>query len=144
MEQQPHVETPRFIDKDEREHVEFYQGWIRTALIEGLAGVDDLILLRDRFSLDPSDEQQLYQLDFDLEPFQAVAKQIRDKIDEEVHYSAQDLRNNIFKAELFKVGIVVDKDIWVVEDIATRGERILPVINGEPYEGGIDDVLFDR
>lgn len=135
---------PTFISREKREHIEFYQEWIRTAFIEGLAGLDSLIQLRDRFTLSRDDIRDIRFRDLDLQLLQAAVDEIQSKIEAETQDAARDLQRNVFDAGLFEVGVVIDEKIWRVEGVSAAGECVVPIIDGEPYDGAIDDVMFDR
>lgn len=135
---------PTFISREQREHTQFYQEWIRTVFIEGLAGLDALIQLRDRFTLSQDDLRDIKFRDLDFELLQSAKTEIQSKIDTETRDVARDLQRNIFDTGLFEVGIVVDKKLLRVEGVSVEGECVVPVIESQPYSGGIDDVLFDR
>lgn len=135
---------PTFISREQREHIEFYQDWVRTAFLEGLSGLDTLIQLRDRFTLSHDDLNDIKFRDLDLDLLHAAAEEIRSKIIAEAQDAARDLQRNVFDAGLFRVGVVVEDKVLHVEGVSTDGECVIPVIEGEPYAGAIDDVLFDR
>ena len=54
------------------------------------------------------------------------------------------LFRSVFHAKLFAVGIQTGEQVLPVESLEIQEDRILPVVNGEAYEGPVDDVLFDR
>ena len=58
--------------------------------------------------------------------------------------TAEELVYNVFLADLFSVGIQVGEEVRLVEGLEICGDRILPLVDGEPYDGSIDDVIFDR
>lgn len=144
MEHNREQSNPTFISREQREHIAFYQEWIRTVFIEGLAGLDNLIQLRDRFTLTRDDLQDIRFRGLDLDLLRAAADEIQSKIDAETRDAARDLQRNVFDAGLFQVGIVVGEEVWQVERISAEGECVVPIIDGQPYVGAIDDVLFDR
>ncbi|HET7629884.1 MAG TPA: hypothetical protein VFK03_00755 [Candidatus Saccharimonadales bacterium] len=141
------METPRpgeFISHQEQERIDFYKQWVYDALTIGLAGLDDLISLRDRFELDRDDMALLRHRDIDQTVLQAAYRQIQTEIETEVADAARDLQANVFESGLFRVGIVIDDQVWPVNGIAAAGETVVPLIDGQAYDGGIDEVIFSR
>jgi hypothetical protein len=137
-------EIPRFITFEELEKIEEYQAWIKTAFIEGLAGMSYLVGLRERFTLKEYDLICINDKSLNLELFQAARAEVCAKIEEEVEGATQDLQQTVFDGGLFHVGIVVGEETRLVKGVVTEGERVVPVVDGEPYLGPIDDVVFDR
>lgn len=144
MEQHMEQPQPTFISRERREHIEFYQDWVRTAFIDGLAGLDSLLQLRDRFTLTEDDLQAIKFRGLDMELLAAPVRELQAAIEAEVADAVSDLQQSVFDAQLFQVAVVLGEDVGRVESVQAAGELVVPVINGEPYYGAIDDVLFDR
>jgi hypothetical protein len=136
--------TPHFIDREQREHIEFYQTWTRDVLRGALAGVDDLVMLRTRFTLDEDERRTAYDLGLDTDMIEDFREEIDSKIKGRVAEIAEDILCSVFHAKLFAIGIQAEDTVLPVESLEIQGERILPVVGGEPYDGPIDDVIFDR
>ena len=136
--------NPQFMDREQREHIEFYQTWIRDVLKGNLAGVDDLVALRNRFTLDEYERRAAYDLGLDTDTIEDFREEIDSKIKGRVAEIAEDILCSVFHAKLFAVGIQTEEQVLPVESLEIHGERILPIVGGEPYDGAIDDVIFDR
>lgn len=136
--------TPHFIDREQSEHIEFYQAWTRDVLRGALAGVDDLVMLRTRFTLDEDERRTAYDLGLDTDMIEDFREEIDSKIKGRVAEIAEDILCSVFHAKLFAIGIQAEDTVLPVESLEIQGERILPVVGGEPYDGPIDDVIFDR
>ena len=136
--------NPQFIDREQREHIEFYQTWTRDVLKGNLVGVDDLVALRNRFTLDEYERRTAYDLGLDTDTIEDFREEIDSKIKGRVAEIAEDILCSVFHAKLFAVGIQTEEQVLPVESLEIHGERILPIVGGEPYDGVIDDVIFDR
>ena len=135
---------PQFIDREQREQIEFYQTWVRDVLKGELAGIDELTALRKRFMLDEYDQRVVYDLGIDTDMITELVEEIDSKIKGRLLETTEELLGSVFHAKLFAVGIQVGEQVLPVESLEIYEERILPVLNGEPYDGPVDDVLFDR
>ncbi len=136
--------SSQFIDREQREHIEFYQSWVKDVLQGNIAGVDDLIALRNRFTLDTYDQRVAYDMGLDTDMLEVLLEEINSKIKGRILETTEELLGSVFHAKLFTVGVQTGEGIQVVESLEIRGDGIVPVINGEPYEGPINDVFFDR
>lgn len=136
--------NPHFIDSEQREHIDFYRTWVGDVLRGEIAGVDDLIALRKRFTLDRYDQRVVHDMGIDTEMLDGLLEEINSKIQGRVAETAEELVYNVFLANLFSVGVRVGEEVRLVEGLEIYGDRILPRIDGEPYDGSIDDVIFDR
>ena len=72
--------NPQFMDREKREQIEFYQSWVRDVLKGELAGVDDLVALRNRFMLDEYDQRVVYDLGIDTDMIADLVEGIDSKI----------------------------------------------------------------
>lgn len=132
------------MDSEQREHIDFYRTWVGDVLRGEIAGVDDLIALRKRFTLDRYDQRVVHDMGIDTEMLDGLLEEINSKIQGRVAETAEELVCNVFLANLFSVGVRVGEEVRLVEGLEIYGDRILPRIDGEPYDGLIDDVIFDR
>lgn len=134
----------QFIDRQQREQIDFYQTWIRDVFRDDIAGVDELIALRNRFALNEHELGVVRDTGLDVDMFGDLLEDIDSKIQGRVAETAEELLGNVFLANLFRVGIQVGEEVRVVEGLKICGTRIMPLIDGEPYDGPIDEVIFDR
>src|SRR5690348_7175215 len=95
--------TPHFIDREQREHIEFYQAWTRDVLRGALAGVDDLVMLRTRFTLDEDERRTAYDLGLDTDMIEDFREEIDSKIKGRVAEIAEDILCSVFHAKLFAI-----------------------------------------
>lgn len=130
---------PTFLSREAHEDKHFYQKWIRD------------VLLGNDFS-DKYVTQLRSLRDFELVDEDAdISKQTKElrglimaKYATEAYEIADELNENIFEPKPFFVGIEVSNGTFVVEKVYITEElKIVPVIEGEPYEGHIIEVVFD-
>jgi hypothetical protein len=132
------------IELNEQERTELYQGWVAEALVEGIADIPELVSLRDTYALTDEDEKFLRYKDASMDTFRAVEHEFQRLIDEAMDEAVRELQETIFEPELFRVGVVVDGRGRRVEGVVRDGLRVLPVVDGEPYVGEVEQVFFDR
>lgn len=137
-------ERPRFYTTQEQENIQFYKDWVRDALMEGIAGVDVLLNYRQRITLSMHDENTLRFKGVDIEPFRAAQRELDAHIAAEMADAVRDLQQNVFEAGLFRVGVTFEGEATEIDGVTADGTVVLPVVNGEPYDGPYDDVCFDR
>lgn len=139
-----HPEASHFTSPEERENIEFYQGWVETAFTGELYGVATMAKLRDSLTLSRDDIEAVRFYGIDLSSVQIALAEIEQKIHEEVHDAAADIQHNVFDNGLFSVKIYTLGKKIVVEGVSPHGERVVPVVDGEPYLGFIDGLEFGR
>lgn len=137
-------ERPRFYSKEEQENIQFYKDWVRDALMDGIAGVDVLLNYRHRIELSKEDENTLRHKGVDIEPFLAAQRELDAHIDAEMLDAVRDLQRNVFDAGLFHVGVTFEGETVEIDGVTADGTVLIPLVNGEPYDGPFDDVCFDR
>ena len=142
--ERPHPETPHFTSPEERENIEFYKGWVETAFTGELHGVATMARLRDSLTLSSDDLETAHFFGVDLSSVQTALAEIKQKIYEEVLDAAADIQHTVFDNGLFSVSIYTCGNKLVVEGVLPQGERIVPVVDGEPYLGFIDGLEFGR
>ena len=136
--------SPQFIDREKREQIEFYQTWIGDVLKGELAGINDLVVLRSRFTLDAYDQRVAYDMGLDTDLLAEFIEEIDSKIKGRLLETTEELLASVFHAKLFAVGIQTGEQVLPVESLEIHEERIVPVVDGKLYDGPVDDVLFDR
>jgi hypothetical protein len=136
--------APQFLSREQQERRSFYKDWLRDALLYGLAGLDQLISLRQRVSLADDEVRFVDSRGLDKALFEAAAAMIDQEIATEVKSAVADLQTTIFEGGLFKAGIIIDGQVRAIDGVAARGQLVLPLIDGQVYDGPFDEVVFDR
>lgn len=143
MEHRDNLQSP-FLSREQQENLSFYKDWLRDALLYGLAGLDQLLSLRQRVSLDDDEVNFMTSRGLDKALFEAAAANIDQEIAAEVKSAVADLQTTIFESGLFKAAVIVDGQVTPIDGVAAQGQLVLPLINGEVYDGPFDEVVFDH
>jgi len=143
--EQPHTEKSHFVSKEQLEETEFYRDWIKKVFMNNTDEMKKLVRFRNQLAFIAAEQDWLSDSHgLSLEPIQSLLQEVLAKINQVICETEADLQRDVFDAQLFKVGILIDGQVRLVESVVARDERILPVVQGEPFTGKIDDVLFDR
>lgn len=131
---------PAFLSRETREDIQFYQTWI-----------DQVLRTRSDEHLEHA-YRELERLQGDAAVELGLSDQVallkeawREKMNERSEEIAQDFQKNIFDAKLFRVGIVVDGEVYEIDSVtASTAGAVVPTLAGGIYEGPIEEVMFDR